>query len=157
MAVNYQANMEYLKNGKKGRILIASHRGKFGGGILENILAALELALKQDADILEIDIARTADGELIGFHDQAIDRLITDTGLVSEKTFLEIKQLPLRNTISDFNGQYVNTLDEILEFLKERGFGAAPNKSNQKPPGCSRFFTHRPVPDNTAHSFVSTP
>ena len=41
------------------RIIITAHRGTFGGNIPCNTLAAYELALRQGADMLEIDHSDT--------------------------------------------------------------------------------------------------
>ena len=48
--------------------LIVAHRGVSGGNIPCNTLAAYEIALKQGADMIEIDVDMTADGKLFIFH-----------------------------------------------------------------------------------------
>ena len=61
---------------EKQKILIASHRGRFGGNIVENTLSAFEAAVSCGADIVETDIRRTADGEMVLFHDPSPLRLL---------------------------------------------------------------------------------
>jgi glycerophosphoryl diester phosphodiesterase len=51
--------------------LVIAHRGA-STQAPENSLAAFELALQQGADMVELDVRRTADGELICFHDGAV-------------------------------------------------------------------------------------
>jgi glycerophosphoryl diester phosphodiesterase len=48
--------------------LIIGHRGCKYPGIRENSLEAVIRAIEEKADIVEIDVARTADGEFVAFH-----------------------------------------------------------------------------------------
>ena len=41
------------------KVLIMAHRGVCGANIIENTMEAFELALRQGADILEMDVFRT--------------------------------------------------------------------------------------------------
>ena len=52
------------------RILVAAHMGQWGGNIPGNTAASFDLALRQGADIVELDVTRSADGELFVFHPQ---------------------------------------------------------------------------------------
>jgi glycerophosphoryl diester phosphodiesterase len=51
------------------RILLAAHRGVSGGNIPCNTIASFEIALRQGADIMELDVQRSADGQLYVFHE----------------------------------------------------------------------------------------
>lgn len=74
-----QAKLLHKKE-EKG-ILIAAHRGTFGGGIVQNTVLSYKNALLHGADIIEVDVAKSADGVLYTHHfgtekqvfDQAID------------------------------------------------------------------------------------
>ena len=57
-----------IREKAKKHILIAAHRGTAGGNLPCNTLAAYEAALRQGADIVELDVSRSADGELFVFH-----------------------------------------------------------------------------------------
>ncbi len=46
-----------------------AHRGVWGNGVPENSLAAFEQAIDLGADMIELDVRRTRDHELIIFHD----------------------------------------------------------------------------------------
>ena len=46
-----------------------AHRGAWGAGVPENSLAAFERAIDLGADMIEFDVRRTRDRELIVFHD----------------------------------------------------------------------------------------
>lgn len=49
-----------------------AHRGAWGAGVPENSLAAFEQAIDLGADMIEFDVRRTRDRELIIFHDAEI-------------------------------------------------------------------------------------
>ena len=58
----------HLKKSAAEKILIAAHRGSFGGNIPCNTIASYEIALKQGADIIEVDVEMGGDGKLYIFH-----------------------------------------------------------------------------------------
>jgi glycerophosphoryl diester phosphodiesterase len=51
------------------RPLVAVHRGTGLGTIAENTQPAVEAALRQGAEMVEIDIVESTDGEFFLFHD----------------------------------------------------------------------------------------
>jgi glycerophosphoryl diester phosphodiesterase len=53
------------------RPMIAAHRG-VASGAAENTIAAFTNAIDVGADMIEFDVRRTRDGELIAFHDSAV-------------------------------------------------------------------------------------
>lgn len=52
--------------------LIGAHRGAHDGERPENTAAAFRRAIELGCDLVELDVRRTADGELLVFHDAAI-------------------------------------------------------------------------------------
>ena len=60
-----------------------AHRGA-SGYKPENTLEAFELAIKQGADGIELDVHTSADGELIVMHDETVDRVTDGTGLIKD-------------------------------------------------------------------------
>lgn len=52
----------------KENILVVAHRGAAGGNIPCNTLASYEIALKQGADMIEVDVSCSRDGKLFLFH-----------------------------------------------------------------------------------------
>jgi glycerophosphoryl diester phosphodiesterase len=54
---------------------------------------AFKQALAAGADTLEIDVNRTADGQLVVIHDWKVDRTTNGTGYTTEMTAAEIQQL----------------------------------------------------------------
>ncbi len=56
-----------------------AHRGA-SGEAPENTLEAFELAMKQGADGLELDVHISKDGHMIVMHDEQVDRTTNGTG-----------------------------------------------------------------------------
>lgn len=116
----YKKMKEILETPAGKKIWIAAHRGKFGGCIPENTLDSFELALRAGADIVETDITKTADGTFILFHDVEGKRMLGLDGNIEDYTFAEIRDMQLLNSIGEPSGRTLNTLDELLKFLKGR-------------------------------------
>ena len=60
--------MDLFKQAKAKKVLLAAHRGVSGGNIPCNSLQAFQIALNQGADISELDVERSADGDLFVQH-----------------------------------------------------------------------------------------
>jgi glycerophosphoryl diester phosphodiesterase len=90
-----------------------AHRGLHNRdkGIIENTLGAARAAINHGFSI-ECDVQMTADGEIIVFHDDDVDRLTTSQGNVASKNLSEIKSLKLKDTDED-----IPTLDEFLSSI----------------------------------------
>ena len=80
---------------KEKGVLVAAHRGTSGGNIPPNTIAAFDLALKEGADILEMDLFKSLDGEIFVFHTGTelayLDRQIR----IESRTSEEIRNLRL--------------------------------------------------------------
>jgi glycerophosphoryl diester phosphodiesterase len=111
-----------------GRPLVVGHRGA-SGTVPENTLAALELAIDQGADIVEIDAQLTADGELVVIHDDTLERT-TDAAdrlagrapwNVRDHTLAEIRRL----SAGEWDGERlpVPTLREVIDLVRDRDAG----------------------------------
>ena len=64
---------------------VIAHRGA-SGHAPESTMAAYELAREWDVDYLELDAQITADGEVVVFHDDAIDRTSDGEGAINDYT-----------------------------------------------------------------------
>ena len=71
---------------------VVAHRGA-SADRPEHTLAAYQLALDEGADGVECDVRLTKDGHLVCVHDRSLDRTSTGTGLVSEVTLAELREL----------------------------------------------------------------
>ena len=102
------------------KILIAAHRGAFGGNIPCNTMASYEIALKQGADVIEVDVEMSADGKLFIFHPGKEPAHLNHQQSISRMTAEEISHLRYVNFDRDATQFGLNTFDEVLENFKGR-------------------------------------
>ena len=96
-------------------VLVIAHRGA-AGGAPENTLASVALALEPGADIVEIDVPETADGEVVVIHDSDLMKVGGNPMKVWEATFDEIRAVDVGSWFGpEFTGQRVPTLEEVLQ------------------------------------------
>ncbi len=69
-------------------------------------------------DIVEVDVQRTKDGQLIIMHDESLDRTTDGTGKVWQKTFKEIQHLRLKDGLGIVTEHKIPTLKEVLVLAK---------------------------------------
>src|SRR5256885_14472241 len=75
-----------------GHPFVVARRGASAEGP-EHTLAAYELARKEGAVGVECDVRLTRDGHLVCVHDRRGDRTSNGTGLVSEMTLAQLREL----------------------------------------------------------------
>lgn len=80
-----------MSQGNRAPFVVA-HRGA-SAARPEHTLAAYELALGEGADGVECDVRLTRDGHLVCVHDRTVDRTSDATGLVSELTLAELRDM----------------------------------------------------------------
>ncbi|MBR3927382.1 MAG: glycerophosphodiester phosphodiesterase family protein [Clostridia bacterium] len=107
-------------NGKK--IMIAAHRGVSGGNIPCNSMYAFRSALNMGADIIELDVSRSADGELFVFHPGMERIFLKSDRLISEMHSSEVDKLRLVNQDTLFTEWGVPRLREAFELIKGRAY-----------------------------------
>ena len=101
-------------------VLIIAHRGA-SVSAPENTLSAIEQAIVQGADYVEIDVQETMDGEVIVFHDSDFQRMGGAGVKVWDATLEQIKAMDVgRWFSSEFQGERVPTLAEVLAKCKGR-------------------------------------
>ena len=106
---------------------VIAHRG--GRGLWpENTLYAFEHAAALGVDVLEMDLRRSSDGEIVVLHDESVDRTTDGEGLVKGFPLAQLKQLDAgyRFTSDDgashpYRGQGISipTLREVLDALPQ--------------------------------------
>jgi glycerophosphoryl diester phosphodiesterase len=74
-----------------------AHRGLHGNGIVENSLSAAAAAVAANYAI-EVDLQLSADGEVVVFHDETLDRLTSEKGNVVARSAAELKTIKLKET-----------------------------------------------------------
>lgn len=105
----------------------ASRMKKVVHPYLENTIAAMKAAFRLGADMVEIDVAPTADGQVVVFHDWTLDCRTDGRGEVREKSLAELKALDIGYGYTadggrsfPFRGKGVGlmpTLEEVLKAL----------------------------------------
>lgn len=106
----------------KENIIVVAHRGVSGGNIPCNTLTAYEIALKQGADMIEVDVSCGCDGKLFLFHPgMEIEHLNKDINL-SEMTYKQIRNLRYVNYDNTPTQFRIAGFEDFLEQFKGRCF-----------------------------------
>ena len=108
-----------LHNPKSDYVFVISHRADWRN-FPENSLEAIESAIKMGVDIVELDVHRTADGELVVCHDKTIDRTTNGKGKISELSLEYIKSRNLRAGHRAVTRYKMPTLAEALDACNGR-------------------------------------
>ena len=98
------------------QILVAAHRAT-NPNYPENSLAAIAESIRIGVDIVEIDIRKSKDGELVIMHDKTIDRTTNGTGKVDDFTLAELKEFKLKLG-NDITNEQIPTFEEVLQLTK---------------------------------------
>lgn len=110
---------DLLKNPNNDTILVIAHRGDWRNSP-ENSIPAIKNAIEMGVDIVEIDLQRTKDGELVLMHDKTIDRTTNGKGQVSDFTLDSIKTFYLKNGLGRTTYERIPTLKEAMEVSKNK-------------------------------------
>ena len=113
---------DLIRDAAKDRILIAAHRGVAGGNIPCNTQAAFETALYQGADILELDIENSLDGELFILHPGMESMHLRVRRPITTMTSKKVRKLRYHNFDGTATQEGLMTLDEALEAFGHRCF-----------------------------------
>jgi len=114
--------MKTIQASAAERILLAAHRGVSGGNIPCNTLAAYEIALRQGADIVEIDVSITADKQLYVFHPGMEPAHLRSQTYLRDMTAEEVDALHFVNQDGVKTTDIVSRLDDVLELIKGRAY-----------------------------------
>lgn len=112
--------MNSLKELRKHNVLIAAHRGTNGGNIVQNTIAAYENSLRHQADMIEVDVIRSIDGEFFAFHDGQEDIVFGQAIDLLKMTSDEITSQVMRNTSGEYINQRVERIDDVLNHFTDR-------------------------------------
>jgi len=94
---------------------IVAHRG-VSMHAPENTFAAFDLALREGADFIELDVRRSRDGRLVVIHDATVDRTTNGRGRVADLPWEELNRLDAGSWFSPaFSGQPLPLLEEVLD------------------------------------------
>jgi glycerophosphoryl diester phosphodiesterase len=104
------------------RPTIFAHRGA-SAHAPENTLAAFSLALRQEADGIELDAKLSKDRHVVVIHDSTVYRTTGVQGRVSEMTLSELRALDAGSHFDiTFKGEQIPTLDEVFAAVGRLAF-----------------------------------
>lgn len=93
--------------------MVWAHRGA-SGYAPENTLPAIEMALEQGADAIEIDVQLTRDDEVVVIHDETLERTTSGNGWVADHSLEALRALDASAGDERYRGTRVPTLQEVL-------------------------------------------
>lgn len=111
-----------LREKAKENIIVVAHRGVAGGNIPCNTMAAYEIALKQGADMIEVDVSCSADGKLFLFHPMMELSHLNKPLMLSTLPYSLIKKLHYVNYDRAQTQFGIADFDDFLEQFKGRCF-----------------------------------
>ena len=111
-----------LRKKAEEKIIVVAHRGTFGGNIPCNTLPSYNMALREGADMIEIDVDMSRDGKLFIFHPGMEAVFLGIKTRIPDMTADEIKQLKYLNYDNTPTQFGLNTLEEVLEEFRGRCF-----------------------------------
>ena len=103
-----------LWHARADHIPVLGHRG-IRSRYPENTLLSFEKAIELGVDLIEFDVHKTADGELVVIHDRDIARTSDHEGPVRSYTLAELKSFDFGSHLDEkFRGIAIPTLREVL-------------------------------------------
>ena len=80
---------EKLFDNKSKYVTVVAHRGDWRNSP-ENSIQAFKSCIEMGVDMIEIDVRKTKDNELVIIHDATVDRTTNGTGAVKDMTLAEM-------------------------------------------------------------------
>ena len=100
-------------------MLAIAHRGA-SGYAPENTFAAFRKALAMGAGFIETDLQLSRDARFVAIHDATVNRTTNGQGAVHDLTLADLRKLDAGSWFgSEFAGERIPTIEEILEFAKK--------------------------------------
>jgi glycerophosphoryl diester phosphodiesterase len=106
-----------LHNPLDSNVMVTAHRGDWRNAP-ENSLLGFKFAIEMGVDIIELDLNKSKDGEIVIMHDQTIDRTTNGKGKPGDFTLAELKKFHLKNGLGRVTGQTIPTLKEVMQLIK---------------------------------------
>jgi glycerophosphoryl diester phosphodiesterase/HEAT repeat protein len=108
---------------QRGKVQLICHRTA-NRDMPENTLESLALAARMGCNIVEIDIRKTLDGQLVLNHDDFLERLTNGMGNVELTSYDELQLLDAGAWMGDrFQGMRIPRFEEALRVAREQGIG----------------------------------
>jgi glycerophosphoryl diester phosphodiesterase len=114
---NVQRILNELHHSTSQNVLVIAHRGDWRNAP-ENSIKAIENCIEMGVDIVEIDVRKTKDNQLVLMHDGTINRTTNGEGKVSDHTLEQLRSLFLKDKQGGENEKLTShkipTLEEAL-------------------------------------------
>ncbi|MBR6783340.1 MAG: DUF1080 domain-containing protein [Clostridia bacterium] len=122
--VSAAINEHFVENAMTRTPIMIGHRGN-PTQAPENTLSGFIEAYENGADVFEVDVEITKDGEIIIMHDNTLNRTTTYSGTktVNQMTLAEVKAeyiLAVNNDKSSATTERVPTLKEVCDYFKDK-------------------------------------
>ena len=99
---------------------ITAHRGS-SVTAPENTIPAIEKAMEEMADSVEIDVQMTSDGVIVLGHDASLKRVAGVNRSIASMTFAQLEQLDVGSWFSkSYEGTRIPALSEVLELCSQK-------------------------------------
>lgn len=99
---------------------ITAHRGS-SVTAPENTIPAIEKAMEEMADSVEIDVQMTSDGVIVLGHDASLKRVAGVNRCIASMTFAQLEQLDVGSWFSkSYEGTRIPALSEVLELCSQK-------------------------------------
>jgi glycerophosphoryl diester phosphodiesterase len=106
--------------GMRTNWLRVAHRGA-SGSAPEHTREAFRRAVEFGADMIELDVQLSADGELVVIHDFELERTTSGHGTVRGCSLAALRELDAGSWFApEFRGERILTLSEVLELVSDR-------------------------------------
>jgi glycerophosphoryl diester phosphodiesterase len=101
-------------------IVVVAHRG-YSRWVPENSLSAFQRAIEAGADMIELDVQETADGQIVVVHDRDLMRLARDKRAIADITLAQARQLDIGRRIGlSASIERIPTLVEAIAITRGR-------------------------------------
>ena len=109
-----------FENRKSDMPFLVSHRGVNCANVPCNTMLAFKIAVNQGADVVELDVSKSKDGEFFVFHPGTEKVFLKCGKTIPEMTADEVKGLRLLNLDEVPTHYGIPALEEVLLFLKDK-------------------------------------
>ncbi len=114
-----QEKINNFKDSKNKEVIVVAHRADWRHAP-ENSLQAIQNCIDMGVDMVEIDVRKTKDNQLVIIHDKTVDRTTTGTGYVKDWTLDSLKTLRLKDGLGVATQHTIPTLKEALLVTKDK-------------------------------------
>jgi glycerophosphoryl diester phosphodiesterase len=99
---------------------VIAHRGA-SAYYPENTIASFQGAISMGADMIELDVQFTKDGEVVVFHDEKISRCTNGKGRVADHTLMELQALDAGSWFDKkYQAAKIPTLADVLSLCRNK-------------------------------------